>query len=309
MTDSTAVPEAQDATAGAFAAAIAARPARTSPGILGVLIAAVGLIVIAAGIVGVTVVAWPLVFLIPAGFIAFVFSWPGQYLVQPNEALVLILFGRYKGTVDRPGWHLANPFTRMESRKISMRVHNFTTSVSKVNDAEGNPIEISAVVVWRVVDTAAAVFEVDDFEDFVHVQSETAIRHLGTQYPYDDFEGDRVSLRSDPDTVAATLHAEVQDRLDRAGVEVIETRLNHLAYATEIAEAMLRRQQAAAVVAARRTIVEGAVGMVEEALELLAERSVVDLDEDAKASMVANLLVVLTSEQQTTPIVNTGSLP
>ncbi len=289
--------------------AVTALPARTKPGLLGVLIALVGLVVIAAGIVGVAVVAWPLVFLIPVGGITFAFAWPGQYLVQPNEALVLILFGRYKGTVEIPGWHLANPFTRMESRKISLRVHNFTTSVSKVNDAEGNPIEISAVVVWRVVDTAAAVFEVDDFEDFVHVQSETAIRHLGTQYPYDDFEGDRVSLRSDPDTVAATLHAEVQDRLDRAGVEVIETRLNHLAYATEIAEAMLRRQQAAAVVAARRTIVEGAVGMVEEALELLAERSVVDLDEQAKASMVANLLVVLTSEQQTTPIVNTGSLP
>ena len=288
---------------------VTARRARTKPGLMGVLIALVGLVLVAAGIVGVAAVAWPLVFLVPVGALTFVFSWPGQYLVQPNEALVLILFGRYKGTVATPGWHLANPFTRMESRKISLRVHNFTTSVSKVNDAEGNPIEISAVVVWRVVDTAAAVFEVDDFEDFVHVQSETAIRHLGTQYPYDDFEGDRVSLRSDPDTVAATLHAEVQDRLDRAGVEVIETRLNHLAYATEIAEAMLRRQQAAAVVAARRTIVEGAVGMVEEALELLAERSVVDLDEQAKASMVANLLVVLTSEQQTTPIVNTGSLP
>ena len=289
-------------------ASTASVTARTKPGLLGVLIALIGLLAIAAGIVGVAAVAWPLVFLVPAGALAFLSSWPGQYLVQPNEALVLILFGRYKGTVATPGWHLVNPFTRMESRKVSLRVHNFTTSVSKVNDAEGNPIEISAVVVWRVVDTAAAVFEVDDFEDFVHVQSETAIRHLGTQYPYDDFEGDRVSLRSDPDTVAATLHSEVQDRLDRAGVEVIETRLNHLAYATEIAEAMLRRQQAAAVVAARRTIVEGAVGMVEDALELLTERSVVDLDEQAKASMVANLLVVLTSEQQTTPIVNTGSL-
>ena len=286
---------------------VKAHRAPTKPGLLGVLIALCGLVVIAVGIVGVAAVAWPLVFLIPIGGIAFLFAWPGQYLVQPNEGLVLILFGRYRGTVDSPGWHLANPFTRMESRKLSLRVHNFTTSVSKVNDAEGNPIEISAVVVWKVVDTAAAVFEVDDFEDFVHVQSETAIRHLGTQYPYDDFEGDRVSLRSDPDTVAATLHAEVQDRLNRAGVEVIETRLNHLAYATEIAETMLRRQQAAAVVAARRTIVEGAVGMVEEALDLLTERSVVDLDEQAKASLVANLLVVLTSEQQTTPIVNTGA--
>ncbi|MYE75027.1 MAG: SPFH domain-containing protein [Acidimicrobiaceae bacterium] len=309
MTDAASPTDPGSPTGDSPTPAVTARPARTKPGPLGVLIALLGLVLVAAGIVGVAVVAWPLVFLVPVGALTFVFAWPGQYLVQPNEALVLILFGRYKGTVETPGWHLANPFTRMESRKISLRVHNFTTSVSKVNDAEGNPIEISAVVVWRVVDTAAAVFEVDDFEDFVHVQSETAIRHLGTQYPYDDFEGDRVSLRSDPDTVAATLHAEVQDRLDRAGVEVIETRLNHLAYATEIAEAMLRRQQAAAVVAARRTIVEGAVGMVEEALELLAERSVVDLDEQAKASMVANLLVVLTSEQQTTPIVNTGSLP
>lgn len=236
-------------------------------------------------------------------------SLPGHYLVQPNEALVLILFGRYRGTTEKPGWHWANPFTRMESRKVSRRVHNFTTSVSKVNDAEGNPIEISAVVVWRVVDTARAVFEVDDFEDFVHVQSETAIRHLGTQYPYDDFGGDRISLRSDPDNVAETLREEVQERLQRAGVKVIETRLNHLAYATEIAEAMLRRQQAAAVVAARRTIVEGAVGMVEDALDLLTERSVVELDTEQKSSLVANLLVVLTSEQQTTPIINTGSLP
>ena len=302
------VPDTEKASHNNETGSVTTRPASTKPGLLGVLIALCGMVVIAVGIVGVAAVAWPLVFLIPIGGIALLFAWPGQYLVQPNEGLVLILFGRYKGTVDKPGWHLVNPFTRMESRKLSLRVHNFTTSVSKVNDAEGNPIEISAVVVWKVVDTAAAVFEVDDFEDFVHVQSETAIRHLGTQYPYDDFEGDRVSLRSDPDTVAATLHAEVQDRLNRAGVEVIETRLNHLAYATEIAETMLRRQQAAAVVAARRTIVEGAVGMVEEALDLLTERSVVDLDEQAKASLVANLLVVLTSEQQTTPIVNTGAL-
>ena len=307
MTDTPPVSDSDATAEDSRTPAVRARPARTKPGLLGVLIALCGLAIVAAGIVGVIAVAWPLVFLVPAGGIIFLFAWPGQYLVQPNEALVLILFGHYKGTVETPGWHLANPFTRMESRKISLRVHNFTTSVSKVNDAEGNPIEISAVVVWRVVDTAAAVFEVDDFEDFVHVQSETAIRHLGTQYPYDDFEGDRVSLRSDPDTVAATLHAEVQDRLNRAGVEVIETRLNHLAYATEIAEAMLRRQQAAAVVAARRTIVEGAVGMVEDALDLLAQRAVVALDEQAKASLVANLLVVLTSEQQTTPVVNTGS--
>ncbi len=282
------------------------RPAKTLPGIVGVVLALVGLGLIVGGGVGATVVG-PLAVLIPVGAILFIIVLPGQYVVQPNQALVLIMFGRYRGTVTNAGWYLANPFTRAASRKVSLRVHNFTTSVSKVNDAEGNPIEISAVVVWRVVDTARAIFDVDDFEDFVYVQSETAIRHLGTKYPYDDFDGDRVSLRADPDTVAATLHAEVQARLDRAGVEVIETRLNHLAYATEIAEAMLRRQQAAAVVAARRTIVEGAVGMVEDALELLSERSVVELDQDAKASLVANLLVVLTSEQQTTPVVNTGS--
>ncbi len=237
-------------------------------------------------------------------------AWlPAHYLVQPNEALVLILFGRYKGTITDPGWYwTANPFTKLESRKLSQRVHNFTTPVSKVNDAEGNPIEIAAVVVWRVVDTAKATFDVDDYDDYVVVQSETAIRHLGTQYPYDDFEGDRVSLRADPDTVAQTLHTELQKRLSAAGVEVVETRLTHLAYATEIAEAMLRRQQASAIVAARRKIVEGAVGMVEDALELLAEKSIVELDEERKATMVSNLLVVLTSEQQTTPIVNAGSI-
>ena len=244
-----------------------------------------------------------------ASVLMFVAFLPAHYLVQPNTALVIILFGRYKGTITDPGWYwTVNPFTKLESRKLSRRVHNFTTAVSKVNDAEGNPIEIAAVVVWRVVDTAKAVFDVDDYEDYVHVQSETAIRHLGTQYPYDDFEGDRVSLRADPDIVAETLHEELQHRLGDAGVEVVETRLTHLAYATEIAEAMLRRQQAAAVVAARRTIAEGAVGMVEDALELLAERSVVELDEARKATMVSNLLVVLTSEQQTTPVVNAGSL-
>ncbi len=276
------------------------------PGYVGLLIV-VGVIAVCV-LSALTLAEWlTWAILVPIGSVVLLISLMGHYLVQPNEALVLILFGNYRGTVEEPGWHWVNPFTRMESRKLSLRVHNFTTSVSKVNDAEGNPIEISAVVVWRVVDTARAVFEVDDFEDFVHVQSETAIRHLGTQFPYDDFGGQSTSLRSDPDLVAESLRAEVQDRLNRAGVQVMETRLNHLAYATEIAEAMLRRQQAAAVVAARRTIVEGAVGMVEDALELLSERSVVDLDDDQKSSLVANLLVVLTSEQQTTPVVNAGS--
>lgn len=283
--------------------------ARTLPGLVGV---AVGLIGLAIGVLGVVLTALNdapgFLLVVLVGALILVASIPGHYLVQPNQNLVLILFGRYRGTVSEPGWHWTNPFTKLESRKISTRVHNFTTSVSKVNDAEGNPIEIAAVVVWRVVDSTRAVFDVDDFEDFVFVQSETAIRHLGMQYPYDDFQGDRVSLRANPDEVAATLHAEVTERLDAAGVEVVETRLSHLAYATEIAEAMLRRQQAEAVVAARRTIVDGAVGMVEDALEMLNERDVVHLDEERKASMVSNLLVVLTSENQTTPVINTGSL-
>jgi regulator of protease activity HflC (stomatin/prohibitin superfamily) len=288
---------------------VSSQPAKTLPGLLGAGVGLIGLAIVITGVVTAVVTenGWALAIIVAGGLILGL-SLPGHYLVQPNWALVLILFGRYRGTIDTPGWHWTNPFTRLESRRVSQRVHNFTTPVSKVNDAEGNPIEIAAVVVWRVVDTARAVFEVDDYEDFVHVQSETAIRHLGTQYPYDDFEGDRVSLRANPDEVAASLHVELQDRLDQAGVHVVETRLTHLAYATEIAEAMLRRQQAAAVVAARRTIVEGAVGMVEDALELLTRHDIVELDEERKATMVSNLLVVLTSEQQTTPVVNAGSL-
>ncbi len=286
------------------------RAGSAHPGFVGVLALLFAIAAFVGGVVIAAVTENPMsALLIVAAPLLFIVWLPAHYLVQPNEALVLILFGRYKGTITDPGWYwTANPFTKLESRKISQRVHNFTTPVSKVNDAEGNPIEIAAVVVWRVVDTAKATFEVDDYDDYVVVQSETAIRHLGTQYPYDDFEGDRVSLRADPDTVAETLHAELQQRLSAAGVDVVETRLTHLAYATEIAEAMLRRQQAAAVVAARRKIVEGAVGMVQDALELLAEHNIVELDEERKAAMVSNLLVVLTSEQQTTPIVNTGSL-
>ncbi|MEM7342203.1 MAG: SPFH domain-containing protein [Actinomycetota bacterium] len=288
---------------------VAARPARPLPGPVGIVVSLICIAAIVGGIIGAAVTGSPLfAILIVAGALLFGLSIPGHYLVQPNQSLVLILFGRYIGSVDSPGWYWANPFTRLESRTISTRVHNFTTPVSKVNDAEGNPIELAAVVVWRVIESTRAVFDVDDFVDFVHVQSETAIRHLGMQYPYDDFTGSRVSLRANPDEVAATLHAEVQERLQAAGVDVVETRLSHLAYATEIAEAMLRRQQAAAVVAARRTIVEGAVGMVEDALEMLNERDVVELDEERKATMVSNLLVVLTSENQTTPVVNAGSL-
>ena len=250
------------------------------------------------------------VFVIPAVLLAVtVFaSLGGFFVLQPNQAMVLILFGKYTGTIKDDGWWWVNPFTAASRRRISQRVHNFTTETSKVNDAVGNPIEIAAVVVWRVVDTARAQFRVEDYDDYVAIQSETAIRYLGTEYPYDNHGGDGFSLRSDPEQVAASLHQELQDRLDDAGVEVIEARLTHLAYAPEIAEAMLRRQQAAAVVAARRTIVEGAVGMVEDALEMLADHDVVELDEERKASMVSNLLVVLTSETNTTPVVNAGSL-
>lgn len=286
------------------------RSATARSGVLGVL-ATLAAIAGTVGSIILTAVTENGVFAIAiVAFSLLAAAWSiGHYLVQPNTALVLILFGRYVGTIDEPGWYWTpNPFTKLESRKLSKRVHNFQTPVSKINDAEGNPIEIAAVVVWRVVDTARATFEVDDYDDYVVVQSETAIRHLGTQYPYDDLDGDRMSLRAHPDAVADTLHRELQDRLDDAGVDVVETRLTHLAYATEIAEAMLRRQQATAVVAARRKIVEGAVGMVEDALELLSENDIVELDEERKATMVSNLLVVLTSEQQTTPVVNAGSI-
>ena len=231
----------------------------------------------------------------------------GHFIVQPNQAVVLVLFGRYSGTVKDDGWHWANPLTRRY--RVSQRIDNFQTETSKVNDADGNPIQIAAVVVWRVMDTARATFAVEDYENYVAIQSETAVRTLAAQFPYDDFSGqDLVSLRSHPDEIATALHAELQERLDDAGVEVVEARLTHLAYATEIAEAMLRRQQASAVVAAKRTIVEGAVGMVEDALELLSERDVIELDDERKAQMVTNLLVVLTSESQTQPVVNAGTL-
>ncbi len=248
-------------------------------------------------VIVVTVITLPLALILLAG----------HFIVQPNQAVVLVFLGRYSGTVKEDGWHWANPLTKRF--RVSQRIDNFQTETSKVNDADGNPIQIAAVVVWRVLDTAKASFAVEDYEHYVSVQSETAVRTLAAQFPYDDFSGQElISLRSHPDEIATALHAELQDRLDDAGVEVVEARLTHLAYATEIAEAMLRRQQASAVVAAKRTIVEGAVGMVEEALELLSERDVIELDDERKAQMVTNLLVVLTSESQTTPVLNAGTL-
>ena len=235
-----------------------------------------------------------------------VFLFTGLTPVNPNEARVLVLFGRYDGTVREQGLHWVNPLT--ERRKISVRVRNFETSRLKVNDHDGNPIEIAAVVVWKVTDTAEALFEVDDFEHFVHVQAEAALRNLATVHPYDKHIDEDVALRSNQVEIAGELRTEIQDRLTQAGVEVIEARISHLAYAAEIANAMLRRQQANAVIAARTRIVEGAVGMVEMALEQLSTKGVVELDNERKATMVSNLLVVLCSEHETQPVVNTGTL-
>lgn len=239
-------------------------------------------------------------------FIGALFLFSGLTPVNPNEARALVLFGHYDGTVRKQGLQWVNPFT--ERRRISVRVRNFETSRLKVNDHDGNPIEIAAVVVWKVTDTAEALFEVDDYENFVHVQAESALRNLAMTHPYDTHIEGEMALRSNPVEVAGQLRIEIQDRLETAGVEVIEARISHLAYAAEIANAMLRRQQANAVIAARTRIVEGAVSMVEMALEQLSTKNIVELDNERKAQMVSNLLVVLCSEHETQPVVNTGTL-
>ena len=249
--------------------------------------------------------AWTIV-LVTVLFIALIFLNFGVFIVNPNEARVLQLFGRYVGTVSDHGLRWANPL--YSKRAISLRVRNFETDRSKVNDADGNPIEIAAVVVWKVVDTAEATFEVDNYEDFMRVQSESAVRNLATQYPYDTREDEQVSLRGNTEEIASRLKTEIQGRLHKAGLEVLEARITHLAYAPEIASAMLQRQQAGAIIEARERIVEGAVGMVQMALESLSSRGVVDLDEERKAAMVSNLLVVLCGDKGTQPVVNTGTL-
>ena len=233
-------------------------------------------------------------------------SWRGLTPVNPNEARAVVLFGRYRGSLREQGLVWINPFT--DRPKVSVRVRNFETSKLKVNDKDGNPIEIAAVVVWKVTDTAEALFEVDSYENFVTVQAESALRNLATSHPYDAHEDGQTSLRANPADVAEQLKSEIQERLEKAGVEVTEARISHLAYAPEIANAMLRRQQANAVIAARQRIVEGAVGMVEMALEQLSAKQVVELDEERKAQMVSNLLVVLCSEHETQPVLNTGTL-
>jgi hypothetical protein len=230
----------------------------------------------------------------------------GFFVVDPNVASVVMLFGQYKGTERRPGLWWTNPFAL--KRPVSVRIRNFESNKLKVNDHDGNPIEIAAVVVWRVVDSAEALFQVDNYDNFMHVQSEAALRNLATSHPYDAHEEGQMSLRANTADVAEDLKKEIQARLEKAGIEVIEARISHLAYAAEIANAMLRRQQASAVIAARTKIVEGAVSMVEMALAELNKRSIVNLDEERKAAMVSNLLVVLCSEHETQPIVNAGSL-
>jgi len=241
-----------------------------------------------------------------AMLIAEIFCIRGFFVVAPNEAKVLQLFGDYAGSAKIAGLRWANPF--FTRRKISLRVRNFESSHLKVNDADGNPIEIAAVVVWRVIETAEAIFEVDDYENYVRVQSEAALRNAATSYPYDSHEEHVVSLRGSTGVVADHLKQEVQQRLLKAGVEVLEARISHLAYAPEIAAAMLQRQQAGAIIAARQRIVEGAVGMVEMALAMLSTKNIVHLDDERKAAMVSNLLVVLCGERAAQPIVNTGTI-
>ncbi len=241
-----------------------------------------------------------------AAFIAAGLGFAGLTIVAPREARVLQFLGRYVGTLRDDGLRFVNPFTTR--KKVSTRIRNHETSTLKVNDADGNPIEIAAVVVWQVADTARATFEVDDFVEYVSIQAETAVRHVANSFPYDAHGADQLSLRDDAEEITERLSAEVSARVEAAGVTIIESRITHLAYAQEIAQAMLQRQQASAIVAARQLIVEGAVGMVETALDRLQERDVVVLDDERKAAMVSNLLVVLCGHQSTQPVVNTGTL-
>lgn len=242
---------------------------------------------------------------IPLAMFIFI-SFGGFFIVQPNTSRVLVFLGRYAGSVRDDGFWWTNPFT--VKKHVSLRIHNFNSDRLKVNDRQGNPIEIAAVVVWRVTDSARALFDVESYEGFVAIQSETAIRSLASQYPYDAHQEGVPSLRGSTTEVSESLTRELKDRLDVAGVEVIEARISHLAYAQEIAQAMLRRQQAEAIVAARQKIVEGAVGMVESALKMLSEQHIIELDEEKKAAMVNNLLVALVADREAQPVINTGTL-
>lgn len=283
---------------------------RASSGFVGVGFV-VGAKVLALALVGAAVAvngpgSIPLVIVAVVLLVVGLVGLNGFFLLQPNQSAVLTLLGRYRGSVREDGWWWVNPL--MQRRKVSLRVRTFDSDVLKVNDAVGNPIEIASVINWQVTDTAKAVFDVEDYERFVAIQTEAAVRHVASEYPYDDYEEGQLSLRANAEEVTATLQGELQERLGVAGVEVLDTRLRRLAYAPEIAGEMLRRQQANAVVAARKLIVDGAVGMVEHALEMLNERQVVELDEERKAAMVSNLLVVLCSDRGAQPVVNSGTL-
>ena len=283
------------------ARAVAGATAVAGFGMLGI----VGLVLLIGGLVGSS--AAPVI----AGGIVIVLVGlllGGFVVVQPNSSRVLVLFGRYIGTISDPGLWWVNPFTIFWRQAVSLRVRNFQSDRIKVNDASGNPIEIATVVVWRVTDTAKASFDVENYEQFVVVQSETAVRHLASRFPYDDYDEARLSLRSGADEVGQSLHDELQTRLQAAGIDVLETRLTHLAYAAEIAEVMLRRQQAEAILAARRKMVAGAVGIVQMAVAQLADSDLFDLDPERKAAMVSNLMVVLSGDHAPTPVLNTGSL-
>ncbi|HEX6316354.1 MAG TPA: SPFH domain-containing protein [Gemmatimonadaceae bacterium] len=276
----------------------------------GLFVLLVGLALLIMSVVGVVVaanaenawqaIAWSVLMLLS------IIAFAGLFTVSPNDGKVLTLFGRYIGTVREAGLWFANPL--YVKKRISLRVRNFETAKLKVNDNHSNPIEIAAVVVWRVIDSAEALFEVDDYQHYVQTQSEAAVRALAQSYPYDAHLVEEIALSTHPAEVAKGLQSAIQDRLEKAGVNVIEARISHLAYAPEIASAMLRRQQASAIIAARKKIVEGAVGMVENALEMISEKSIVQLDDERKAAMVSNLLVVLCSDRDAQPIVNAGTI-
>ena len=282
-------------------------PRTTLPGVP-ILVLCLGGIVglIAAVIYGASHAIVPLAVFAVLALVFDLFCLPGFFSVQPNEARALTLFGRYAGSVRETGLRWANPF--FSKRRVSLRVRNFESEKLKVNDKDGNPVDIAAVVVWKVVDTAEALFHVDNYENFVHVQSESALRQMASHYAYDAHQEGEVALRSHTGEIAEKLKSEIQERLAQAGVEVVEARITHLAYAQEIAHAMLQRQQASAVIAARSKIVDGAVGMVEMALDQLEKKKIVELDGERRAAMVSNLLVVLCSEHSSSPVLNVGTL-
>ncbi|RSU72870.1 SPFH domain-containing protein [Sphingomonas koreensis] len=283
----------------------AERPASTASGyaMLLVILIALAAIIFSAPQIGNALWA-PLVTV--AGAVVLCFVACGFYLLQPNQAAAILLFGEYQGTDRNTGLRWAWPW--LIKKKISVRIHNITSERLKVNDLRGNPIEIASNVVWRVADTAQALFDVDDYREFVHIQIESAVRAIGSRYPYDDFTHEEMTLRGNAEHVSDELRIELQERVEMAGVHIDECRLTHLAYAQEIAQSMLRRQQAEAVIAARQKLVEGAVSMVETALEQLSAKNVVEPDDERRAAMVSNLMVVLCSERDTQPVVNTGSL-